>query len=126
MHRDLAAAFGTRELPARAYHDMSAQMLDRLAAVIQARGLALDAAFQEDAERRDQLLSRLLGVGTLLAVPPALLLAYFALGPAAANSVLDVRAHWGAYLIAWVPFIVLVGSAWLGRRRIASNNSTRA
>jgi maltokinase len=30
VHRDLAAAFGTRELPARAYHDMSAQMLDRL------------------------------------------------------------------------------------------------
>ena len=30
VHRDLAVAFGTQELPARAYRDMSAQMLDRL------------------------------------------------------------------------------------------------
>ena len=30
VHRDLAAVFGTQELPAHAYRDMSAQMLDRL------------------------------------------------------------------------------------------------
>ena len=30
VHRDLASAFGTKELPARAYAEMSARMLDRL------------------------------------------------------------------------------------------------
>jgi hypothetical protein len=96
----------------------SSRMLDRLIAVIQARGLALEAAFQEETERRDQLFAWLLAIATLLAVPPTLLLAYFALGPRAAESVLDVRVHWGVYLMAWLPFIALVGVAWFCRRRI--------
>jgi hypothetical protein len=115
FQRSLSEAMGLSDALAH-----SSQMLDRLTAVIQARGLALEAAFQEQAERRDQLFSRVLAIATLLAVPPTLLLTYFALGPGAARSVLDVRAHWGAYLIAWVPFIVLVGFAWVGRRRITS------
>jgi maltokinase len=61
VHRDLAAAFGTQELPARAYHDMSAQMLDRLghavAAVpeLAACDRVLRAAFAQVATLTDPL-----------------------------------------------------------------------
>ena len=61
VHRDLAAAFGTRELPALAYRDMSAQMLGRLdQAVAAVPGLArhdraLRTAFEEVATLTDPL-----------------------------------------------------------------------
>jgi len=59
VHRDLASAFGTQELPARAYHDMSARMLDQLdRAVAAVPALAacdrpLRAAFKEVATLSD-------------------------------------------------------------------------
>jgi maltokinase len=61
VHRDLASAFGTRELPAGGYADMSAQMLDRLdravAAVPELARLdrRLRAAFEEVATLTDPL-----------------------------------------------------------------------
>src|SRR6516165_8210708 len=61
VHRDLASAFGTQELPARAYHDMSARMLDQLdRAVAAVPALAacdrpLRAAFAEVATLTDPL-----------------------------------------------------------------------
>jgi maltokinase len=61
VHRDLAAAFGTQELPASAYRDMSAHMLDRLhQAVAAVPGLArhdgvLRTAFEEVATLTDPL-----------------------------------------------------------------------
>jgi maltokinase len=61
VHRDLASAFGTKELPARAYAEISAQMLDRLdraiAAVPELARLdrALRAAFEEVAALTDPL-----------------------------------------------------------------------
>ena len=61
VHRDLAAVFGTQELPARAYRDMSAQMLDRLdRAVAAVPGLArhdraVRTAFEEVATLTDPL-----------------------------------------------------------------------
>ena len=61
VHRDLAVAFGTQEIPASAYHDMSAHMLDRLdEAVAAAPGLAphdrvLRTAFEEVATLTDPL-----------------------------------------------------------------------
>jgi maltokinase len=61
VHRDLAAAFGTQELPASAYHDMSAQMLGRLdhavAAVPELASCAgvLRAAFEGVATLTDPL-----------------------------------------------------------------------
>src|SRR5579859_6100458 len=61
VHRDLAAAFGTQELPARAYQDMAAQMLDRLdRAVAAVPELArfdrdLRAAFEDVATLSDPL-----------------------------------------------------------------------
>ncbi|MBO0814870.1 MAG: aminoglycoside phosphotransferase [Actinobacteria bacterium] len=61
VHRDLASAFGVKELPAQAYADMSAQMLDRLDRAVAAvpelarldRGLR--AAFEEVATLTDPL-----------------------------------------------------------------------
>jgi maltokinase len=61
VHRDLAAAFGTQELPAGAYRDMSAQMLERLdRAAAAVPGLArhdriLRAAFEDVATLSDPL-----------------------------------------------------------------------
>jgi maltokinase len=61
VHRDLAAAFGTQELPANAFREMSAHMLDRLdEAVAAVPGLArhdrvLRAAFEEVATLSDPL-----------------------------------------------------------------------
>jgi maltokinase len=61
VHRDLAAAFGIQELPARAYHDMSAGMLDRLDRAVAAipalarHDRVLRAAFEEVATLSDPL-----------------------------------------------------------------------
>src|SRR5215470_385868 len=61
VHRDLAAAFGTQELPAHAYREMSAHMLDRLdEAAAAVPGLArhdrvLRTAFEEVATLSDPL-----------------------------------------------------------------------
>jgi len=61
VHRDLAQAFGTRELPARAYREMSAQLLHRLdqaAAAVPAlarHDRALRAAFEDVATLSDPL-----------------------------------------------------------------------
>jgi hypothetical protein len=99
----------------------SSRMLERLSSVIQAKGLALDAAFQEQSEKRDQLFSGVLAIGTLLAVPPALLLAYFALG-AGGSKALEFKTHVGPYLIAWIPFIALVCGAWIWRHQIKAHS----
>jgi hypothetical protein len=101
----------------------SSRMLERLGAVIAGRRSALETAVQEQAERRDRLFSALLAVGTLLALPPALLLAYFALPPDASRSIFDLRAHWAAYLLAWLPFIALVLTGWTLRRRIRARSA---
>jgi maltokinase len=61
VHRDLAAAFGTQELPAQAYREMSARMIDRLdravAAVPELAGhdRMVRAAFEDVATLTDPL-----------------------------------------------------------------------
>jgi hypothetical protein len=103
--------------------DHSSRMLERLASVIQAKRLALDAAvqeqterFQQQAERRDRVFATALAIVTLLAVPPALLLAFFALGGNVQHSLQHVSAHAGVYAAVWGPFIALIGGAWIARR----------
>ena len=67
----------------------------------------------------DWLFSGLLAVGTLLALPPTLLLAFFALPAATSRTIFDSAGALGAaYLIAFLPFIGLVAVGWLLRRRI--------
>jgi uncharacterized membrane protein YqjE len=114
--RSLCEAMGIR-----AGLEHSSRMLERLSAVIGGRRTALDAAVQEQAERRDRLFSGLLAVGTLLALPPTLLLAFFALSPDTRRTLFDPRLHWAAYLIAFLPFIALVAAGWLLRRRIRAS-----
>jgi uncharacterized membrane protein YqjE len=114
--RSLCEAMGIR-----AGLEHSSRMLERLSAVIGARRTALDAAVQEQAERRDRLFSGLLAVGTLLALPPTLLLGFFALSPDTRRTLFDPRLHWAAYLIAFLPFIALVAAGWLLRRRIRAS-----
>ena len=94
----------------------SSRMLDRLASVIQARRLALDAAVQQQAERRDKVFGTALAIVTLLAVPPALLLAFFALNGSVQNSLRNVGGHAGVYAAVWGPFIILIAGAWIARR----------
>jgi hypothetical protein len=107
----------------RAGLEHSSRMLERLEAVIETRQAALGAAIQDQVERRDRLFSGLLAVGTLLAVPPALLLAFFALTPDARRSLFDLDEHWVAYVLAWVPFITLVTVGWVLRRRIRARST---
>jgi hypothetical protein len=100
----------------------SSRMLDRLTSVINAQRLALDAAAQEQTERRDRLFSGLLAAGSIMALPPALLLAFFALTPETRTSMFNLRAHWAAYLLAWLPFILLIFIGWILRRRIRTSS----
>lgn len=86
----------------------NSRMLERLGMVLRTRQAALEAAIQEQRERRDRLFSSLLAVGTLLAVPPALLLAFFALTPSVRKTMFDLNTYWAAYALAWLPFIGLV------------------
>jgi maltokinase len=61
VHRDLAVAFGARELPAGAFREMSAQMVDRLGVALRAvpglvpYGAMLRSAFEEVAGLSDPL-----------------------------------------------------------------------
>ena len=94
----------------------SSRMLERLASVIQAKRLALDTLVQQQAERRDKVFSTTLAIVTLLAVPPALLLAFFALGGDVQHSLRNVSGHEWVYAAVWGPFIVLIAGAWIARR----------
>jgi nitrate reductase gamma subunit len=58
---------------------------------------------------------------TLLALPPTLLLAFFGVNARQvnqANSMFDLHAYWGAYLLAWLPFIALVAAGSLAYARL--------
>jgi hypothetical protein len=109
----------------RAGLEHSSRMLERLDAVIRSRQTALEAAIGEQVEKRDRLFSVLLAIGTLFAVPPALLLAFFALQPGDRRTLLDLDMHWTAYAIAWLPFIALVVVGWTLRRRIRATSMSR-
>lgn len=87
----------------------SARMVERLTSVISARSAALDAELSERDDRRDRTVSVLVAVATLIALPPTLLLAFFGVNATTVNphrSVFDAR-YLPAYLLAWVPFLVL-------------------
>ena len=98
--------------------DHSSRMLDRLASVIQAQRLALDTAFQQQSERRDKVFAGTLAVVTLLAVPPALLLAFFALPGNVQHSLHNIPSHAAAYVAVWGIFILVILTAWIARRFI--------
>jgi hypothetical protein len=99
----------------------TSRIVDRVAAVIDARHTMLSASVQAYTERRDKILAGAIAIGSLLALPPTLLLAYFGINSTNVNqhlSIFDVRHYGIAYLVAWLPFVALVGGAAVMRRRI--------
>ncbi|NEB05426.1 hypothetical protein [Streptomyces sp. SID13726] len=102
----------------------SARMVERLTSVISARSAALDAELSERDDRRDRTVSVLVAIATLIALPPTLLLAFFGVNATTVNvhrSIFDAR-YLPAYLLAWVPFLVLAAIGYVriirvGRRR---------
>jgi hypothetical protein len=103
----LSRAVGIRESL-----DNTSRMLQRVGIVISARQSKLEAGDRDRAERRDRLVAIFVAVGSLLALPPALLLAFFGISSPQVHpedSIFDLRAYWGAYILAWLPFVLLVG-----------------
>lgn len=99
----------------------TSRMVDRLGAVIRARAAVLDAATQDEHERRSRVFNVVLAVGSLIALPPSLLLAFFGVTSPdvdPARSVLDLERYWFAYGLAWLPFAALLLTGFLLRRRI--------
>lgn len=104
----------------------TSRIVEHVAAVIQSRHAALEAAVQEYLERRDKVFAAVIAIGSLLALPPALLLAYFGVNSTDVNpnfSIFDLRHYGAVYLVAWVPFIALVAAAAVMRRRIRPDAS---
>ncbi|MFJ5773035.1 hypothetical protein [Streptomyces sp. NPDC093094] len=98
----------------------SARMIERLTSVIGARSAAHDAAVAEGKEHRDRVVSVLVAVATLIALPPTLLLAFFGVNGTDVHqdhSILDLGTYRWAYLLAWTPFVLLVGVGLLLLRR---------
>jgi len=103
----------------------TSRMLGRLDSVLQARLANLQAAVQEQAERRDKIFSGMVAAGTLIALPPALLLAFFGVNASqvdAHRSIFEMRSYWGAYILAWIPFVVLVMVGFALQRRIRARS----
>jgi hypothetical protein len=99
----------------------TSRIVDRVAAVIDSRHAMLAASVQAYTERREKILTGAIAIGSLLALPPTLLLAYFGTNSTSVNqhlSIFDLRHYGIAYLVAWVPFLVLVGGAAVMRLRI--------
>ncbi|MGC0336588.1 hypothetical protein [Streptomyces sp. SLBN-8D4] len=95
--------------------DNSARMVERLTSVISARSAALDAELSERDDRRDRTVSVLVAIATLIALPPTLLLAFFGANATTVNShrsIFDAQ-YLPAYLLAWVPFLVLAGIGYV-------------
>jgi predicted metal-binding membrane protein len=97
-------------------------MLQRVGTVISVRLSKLESADRDRIERRDRLVAVLVAVASLLALPPALILAFFGVNARQvdpARSIFDLHAYWGAYCLAWLPFIMLVsvGSVLYSRIR---------
>jgi hypothetical protein len=98
----------------------TSRMVERLGTVIQARTSILAAAVQEQRERQDRVLSILLAIGSILAFPPTLLLAFFSVNSTDVDpkqSILDLSLYWPAYALAWIPFTSLLVIGFLLRRR---------
>lgn len=67
-----------------------------------------------------------IAIGSLLALPPALLLAYFGVNSTDVHSnfsIFDLRHYGVVYLVAWVPFIALALAAAVMRHRIRPDAS---
>jgi hypothetical protein len=104
----------------------TSRMLDRLQSVISTRVSALTAAAQEQDEQRQRVISLVIAAGSLIALPPGLLLAFFGVNALEVDehaSILDLGRYWPAYLLAWLPFVLLVTIGFLPLRRLRSDSA---
>lgn len=100
----------------------TSRIVERVNAVLATRRVDLETASQQYAENRDRVLAGVIAVGSLLALPPALLLAYFGVNSSDVDprrSILDVHHYGVAYAIAWLPFLLLIVVGLFARRRIS-------
>jgi hypothetical protein len=99
----------------------TSRMLERLHSVIQTRLSALEAAVQEQVERRNRVFSAMVAVGSIFALPPALLLAFFGINGIEVvgdRSIFDMAHYWPAYVLAWLPFVILLMVGFILARRV--------
>ncbi|MFE2022576.1 hypothetical protein ACFW9O_31555 [Streptomyces sp. NPDC059499] len=100
----------------------TSRTVERVNAVLATRRVDLETASQEYAEGRDRVLASVIAAGSVIALPPALLLAYFGVNSSDVDprrSILDVQHYGVAYAIAWVPFLLLIAAGLVARRRIS-------
>ncbi|GHA81640.1 hypothetical protein GCM10010330_39730 [Streptomyces tendae] len=100
----------------------TSRIVERVNAVLATRRVDLETASQQYAEDRDRVLAAVIAVGSLIALPPALLLAYFGVNSSdvdSRRSILDIQHYGVAYAIAWLPFLLLIAVGLVARRRIS-------
>jgi hypothetical protein len=99
----------------------TSRIVDRVAAVIESRHAMLEASVQAYTEGRDKVFATVIAIGSLLALPPTLLLAYFGTNSTNVDSNISIfnLRHYGiVYLVVWIPFIALAAGAAIMRHRI--------
>jgi hypothetical protein len=102
----------------------TSRMLDRLTAAVSAQERSLDAVIAERNDRRFRTTSNIVTVASLVALPSALLLAFFGVNSTDVDqhrSILDVSNYWRAYLSAFVPFLLVVGIGYVRLLRLRPN-----
>ncbi|MFJ6070853.1 hypothetical protein ACIQFU_08390 [Streptomyces sp. NPDC093065] len=100
----------------------TSRIVERVNAVLATRRVDLETASQQYAEDRDRVLAAVIAVGSLIALPPALLLAYFGVNSSdvdSRRSILDLHHYGVAYAVAWLPFVLLIVVGLVARRRIS-------
>jgi hypothetical protein len=98
----------------------TSRIVERVDAVLATRRVDLETASQQYAERRDRVMTAAIAVGSLIALPPALLLAFFGVNSSDVDpnrSILDVHDYGVAYVIAWLPFLLLIAAGLVARHR---------
>jgi hypothetical protein len=122
FQRSLSEAVGIRESL-----ENTSRMLERVSTVIAARQAKLEEDERERVEGRDRLIAVLVALASFLALPPALLLAFFGINASqvhSSNSIFDWRYYWPAYILAWLPFLVLVTVGGFMYARIRNRRSS--
>jgi hypothetical protein len=100
----------------------TSRIVHRVDAVLATRRADLETATQTYAEKRDKVVAAVIAVGSVLALPPALLLAFFGVNSSDVDprrSILDLHRYGVAYALAWVPFLLLAAVGVIARRRIS-------
>ncbi|WP_330336007.1 hypothetical protein [Streptomyces sp. NBC_00557] len=100
----------------------TSRIVERVNAVLATRRVDLETASQRYAEGRDRVLAAAIAAGSVIALPPALLLAFFGVNSSDVDprrSILDIHHYGVAYAIAWLPFLLLIAVGLVARRRVS-------